>query len=67
MDYKMETRSFVIIASNQSSVEIQIEKLNKRARKLGLDEITYSWGKARIEERDVLHQNGDVNDVNQIL
>jgi hypothetical protein len=55
----METRSFVIIASNQSSVEIQIEKLNRRARKLGLDEITYSWGKARIEERDVLHQ--DIN------
>lgn len=53
----METRSFVILAENKSSVESQIEKLNKRAAKMGLDAITCSWGKAFVETREVLYQD----------
>jgi len=46
----METRSFIIFASNKSNVEAQLEKLNKRATKLGLDNVTCSWGKAYLEQ-----------------
>jgi hypothetical protein len=53
----METRSFVILAENKSSVESQIEKLNKRAAKMGLGAITCSWGKAFVETREVLYQD----------
>lgn len=49
----METRSFIIPASNKSMVEGQIEKLNKRARKLNLPEITLAYGKAFVQERDI--------------
>jgi len=59
----METRSFIIIASNKSNVEVQIEKLNKRARKLGLDELIYSWGKAYLETREVPRQDPEYPDM----
>lgn len=47
----METRSFVILAKNKSNVESQIEKLNKRARRLNLEEISISFGKAYMQTR----------------
>lgn len=49
----METRSFIIPASNKSMVEAQIEKLNKRAKKLSLPEIELSYGKAFLQDRDI--------------
>jgi len=55
----METRSFVVIASNKSNVESQIEKLNKRARKLGIEEISFAWGKAYVETREVLYKDNE--------
>jgi hypothetical protein len=48
----MDTRSFNIPASNKSMVEEQIEKLNKRAKKLGLDPISLTWGKAILTDKD---------------
>lgn len=59
----METRSFCIVASNKSNVEYQIAKLNKRAKKLGLEEITYVFGKAYIEKRSVLTSNVEFPDM----
>lgn len=47
----METRSFNIPASSQSMVEEQIEKLNRRARKLNLPQIILSYGQAFKESR----------------
>lgn len=49
----MDTRSFVIPASNRQTVEEHVAKLNKRAVKLSLPEITLTWGKAFYESRDV--------------
>ena len=59
----METRSFIIQASKKSMVEEQLTKLNKRAKKLELEEIVWTWGKARMEEREVLWQNPDYPDM----
>lgn len=56
----MDTRSFVIPAANKSMVEEHIVKLNKRAQKLSLPEITLTWGKAFFESRDV---NGNTQNV----
>lgn len=42
----IESRSFIIPASNQTMVEAQMIKLNKRAFKLGLDPIVITWDKA---------------------
>jgi hypothetical protein len=49
-----ETRSFIIPASNQTMVEEQLEKLNKRANKLGLDPISITWEKAFTDCKDNL-------------
>jgi len=48
------TRSFIIPVSNRKMVEEQIEKLNRRAKKLGLDEISLTWEKAFIDSKDNL-------------
>lgn len=56
----MDTRSFTIPASNQKIVEEQIEKLNRRAAKLGLDAITLTWGKAILNDKDELLAPCDV-------
>jgi hypothetical protein len=56
----VDTRSFVIPATNKSMVEEHIEKLNKRARKLSLPEITVAWGKAFIEQRTVKGTKHDI-------
>ena len=50
----METRSFVIPAANKTSVEKQIEKLNKRAKRIGTDLITLTWGKAFMDRQQLL-------------
>lgn len=50
----MNTRSFVIPASNKSMVEQKIEKLNKRATKLDLEPIVLTWGKAYTEQDEIL-------------
>lgn len=62
----METRSFTIIASNKSLVESQIEKLNRRAKKLGLEEISFSFGKAFLQSRQVL-SNAEYSDLKQVV
>lgn len=49
----MDTRSFVVPATNKSMVEEHIVKLNKRANKLSLPEITLTWGKAFLKNRNV--------------
>lgn len=54
-----ESRSFTIPASRKSVVEAQLTKLNKRAKKLDLQEITWAWGKAGTETRHILWQNPD--------
>jgi hypothetical protein len=46
----MDTRSYNIPADMKSTVEDQFVKLNKRATKLGIDLITWTWGKAFEEE-----------------
>jgi len=53
----MEIRSFTVLASRKSDVEEQFTKLNKRATRLGIDNITWTWGKARMESRKVLWQD----------
>jgi hypothetical protein len=54
-----ESRSFTIPASRKSVVEAQLVKLNKRAKKLDLPEITWTWGKAGTEKRHILFQHPD--------
>lgn len=49
----MDTRSFVIPAANKSMVEEHIVKLNKRAQKLSLPEITLTWGKASLQKTNI--------------
>lgn len=49
----MDIRSFVIPASNKMLADSQIEKLNKRAAKLGLPEITLSYDKAISQQRNI--------------
>lgn len=56
----MDTRSFVIPATNKSMVEEHIEKLNKRARKLSIPEIGLSWGKAFLQKRTIKGSQLDV-------
>lgn len=56
----MDIRSFIIPVSNKSMVEEQIEKLNKRARKLFLPMITLTWGKAYIEQRTIQGLKADI-------
>ena len=56
----MDTRSFVIPASNKSMVEEHIEKLNKRARKLSIPEIGLAWGKAFLQKRTIKGSQLDV-------
>lgn len=50
----MNTRSFIIPASNKNIVEEQIIKLNRRASKLNLEEINLVWGKAYLNDKNVL-------------
>lgn len=50
----MESRSFIIPAANKASVEKQIEKLNKRAVRIGSDLITLTWGKAFMDRQQLL-------------
>lgn len=57
-----ESRSFTIPASRKSDVEAQLVKLNKRAKKLELQDITWTWGKAGVEKRHVLYQHPDFAD-----
>lgn len=56
----MDTRSFVLPAANKLMVEEHIEKLNKRAKKLSLPEITLTWGKAFLQNRTVKNIKQDV-------
>lgn len=56
----MDTRSFVILATNQSMVIEHIAKLNKRAQKLSLPEITLTCGKAFLQRRDIKGSQHDV-------
>ncbi len=51
------TRTHVIPVSKKSSVEEQIAKMNKRGAKMGLAPITLTWGKAYVEERNILYQD----------
>jgi hypothetical protein len=60
----METRSFVILASNKSLVEDQIAKLNRRAIKLNLEQITVTFGKAYLDCRELIIQ--DPNDLDAL-
>lgn len=48
----METRSFIIPASNRAMVEEKIAKLNKRAIKLGMDPIVLEWDRPIISDND---------------
>jgi hypothetical protein len=50
----MASRSFIIPASNQTMVEGQIEKLNNRAKKLGLEDISLTWEKAFLDSKENL-------------
>lgn len=50
----METREHTILAEKKSEVEYRLNSLNKRARKLGLEEISWKFGKAYTETREVL-------------
>jgi len=50
----MDTRSYLIPANNHSLVEEQIEKLNKRAKRLGLEPITLQWEKPILDENDYM-------------
>jgi uncharacterized protein (DUF779 family) len=50
----METRQFNIPTNNIKSVEKQIEKLNRRATKLGLDSIQLTWDKPSINSSGIL-------------
>jgi len=56
----METRSFNIPSENKSLVEDQIEKLNRRANKLSLPNITLTWGKAFLDRRTLKGSSKDV-------
>lgn len=56
----METRNFIIPASNQYDVEEQIQKLNKRAIKLSLPEIIVTFGKAFIDYKLINGQNTEI-------
>lgn len=47
-----DSRSFIIPAVNKSMVEEKLEKLNKRAAKLGLSSIAVTWGKAILNEKE---------------
>jgi hypothetical protein len=53
----MNIRFFVVPAFRKDLIEAQLIKLNKRAEKLGIDSISYEWGKAYTERRKVLTQN----------
>lgn len=44
----MDTRNFIILAENKRLVSKQLEKLNKRAIRLGLNEITWSFGPSTV-------------------
>jgi len=50
----MESRSFIIPAANKISVERQIEKLNRRAKRIGIDQIILTWGKAFMDRKQLL-------------
>ncbi len=50
----MNNRSFNIPASNKNLVDDKLVKLNKRALKLGLEEIIWVWGKAFLNENEIL-------------
>jgi hypothetical protein len=47
-------------ATNKSMVEEHIAKLNKRAKKLSLPEITLTWGKAFLQKQNVKGSKRDV-------
>jgi len=47
----MSVRSFIIPATNQNLVIQKLDKLNKRAVKLGLDPVVLSWGKAIVNDQ----------------
>jgi hypothetical protein len=61
----METRQFSIVASNRSNVESQLTALSRRSIKLGLEPITFSFGKAFIERRTIL-SNRDSDQVHEV-
>lgn len=50
----METRQFTILPVNKNTVESQLEKLNKRAIKIGLSPITWAFGKPIINNKGQL-------------
>ena len=50
----MDTRSFVIPASAMSVVEEKLKKLNRRATKLDLEEITVAYGKAYLDNQQLM-------------
>lgn len=50
----MENRKFTIPADNISNVEDFFLKLNKRGAKLHVKEFTWVWGKAHLNDQDVL-------------
>lgn len=50
----MNYRSFNIPASNKNLVDDKLVKLSKRAVKLGLEEIFWTWGKAFLDENENL-------------
>jgi len=55
----METRSFIIPASKIPDVKEKLSKLNKRAAKLGIQEVTWNIGKAFMKtfgDHDTKHE-----------
>jgi hypothetical protein len=42
----MEAKTFNVPATKKTAVEIQLGKFNKRAHKMGMDTLSFSWGKA---------------------
>lgn len=60
----MNDRSFVIPICNKQIVIDQVNKLNRRARKLGVSEITISWGNSFLEKRKIKNSFHDVVVIN---
>jgi len=60
----METK-FIIPAVNKTSIENHINKLNKRAIRIGIDPIILEWGKAFLDRRQIVVPNLNISEGNE--
>lgn len=56
----MEKKNFLVPANNKSEVEAKFAKFNKRAKKFNTPEISWNWGKAFLQKRNVQTNKGTI-------